>query len=122
MSHWKLLLVTVAAARVLAAGQGYSATWERIKGVDAVRLAAPGDSAVVLIAPSLGNKAFDFRVNGLPVLGPSGEQPDPAASGIPLLAPWANRLDGDYFWSNGKRYLLNPALDTIQYDESHQPL
>jgi aldose 1-epimerase len=122
MSRSKVWLVAVAAARVLTAGQEYSAAWEKIKGVDAVRLAAPGDSAVVFIAPSLGNKAFDFRVNGWAVLAPSGEQPDPAASGIPLLAPWANRLDGDYFWANGKRYLLNPELGTIQYDESHQPL
>jgi aldose 1-epimerase len=30
--------------------------------------------------------------------------------GVPFLAPWANRLDGDAYWVNGKRYLLNPEL------------
>jgi aldose 1-epimerase len=40
----------------------------------------------------------------------------PTQAGIPFLAPWANRLDGDAFWANGKRYLLNPDAGLLRRD------
>src|SRR5262249_34708760 len=46
----------------------------------------------------------------------------PAMAGNPFLAPWANRLDSDGFWANGKRYQLNPGLNNFRRDGSKQPI
>ena len=39
-----------------------------------------------------------------------------------MLAPWANRLDGDAYWANGKRYLLNPDAVEIRRDSNGLPI
>jgi aldose 1-epimerase len=41
------------------------------------------------------------------------------ASGIPFLAPWANRLDEHAFYANGKKYVLNLELGNIRLDSDH---
>jgi aldose 1-epimerase len=41
---------------------------------------------------------------------------------VPFLAPWANRLDGDGYWANGKRYLLNPNLGNVRRDGHEKPI
>ena len=33
--------------------------------------------------------------------------------GIPLLAPWANRLDGGAFYANSRRYALDLQLGNV---------
>ena len=38
----------------------------------------------------------------------------PSLSGIPLLAPWANRLDEQAFYANGKRYAFDMALGNVR--------
>src|SRR5262249_31804420 len=43
----------------------------------------------------------------------------PVLCGIPFLAPWANRIDSDSYWVNGREYRLNPALGNLRRD-SHQ--
>jgi aldose 1-epimerase len=35
-------------------------------------------------------------------------------SGIPFLAPWANRLDGPAFWANGKKYAFDMDLGNVR--------
>src|SRR5580693_6646683 len=47
---------------------------------------------------------------------------NPALGGVPLLAPWANRLDQEAFWANGRKYLLNPGLANLRYDANHLPI
>ncbi len=37
----------------------------------------------------------------------------PAYNGIPLLAPWANRLDEQAFYANGGRYPFEMALGNV---------
>lgn len=80
----------------------------------------------VSICPSVGNIAYDLRVNGKPILKspPSlGEwKQRPSQNGIPFLGPWANRLDGDAYWANGKRYLLNPDVVEIRRDPNGLPI
>ena len=39
-----------------------------------------------------------------------------ALCGVPFLAPWANRLDQDAYWANGKKYVLNPELGNLRRD------
>ena len=43
-------------------------------------------------------------------------------SGNPFLGPWANRLDQDAFFANGKKFLLNPELNNFRYDPHHHPI
>jgi len=77
----------------------------------------------VSICPSNGNIAYDMRAHGHPILlSPPGSlagwKANPSQAGIPLLAPWANRIDGDVYWINGKQYHLNPDLGNLRRDAS----
>lgn len=88
---------------------------------DVVRLDDSAHQISVSIAPGVGNVAFQMLVNGQNVL--RFPYPDIAAfrshpnlSGIPLLAPWANRLDEQAFYANGKKYAFNMALGNIRND------
>ena len=46
----------------------------------------------------------------------------PAFLGNPFLAPWANRLDRDGYFANGKSYTLNPALKNYRSDPNRHPI
>src|SRR6202012_3126623 len=39
---------------------------------------------------------------------------NPKLSGIPFLAPWADLLDEQAFWANGKRYGFNMGLGNVR--------
>lgn len=82
---------------------------------------ADGDLAVS-IDPDFGNNAFSFTIRGHDILWKPEGWPRPALGGIPLLAPWANRIDGDSYFANGQRYLLNPSLDNLRFDANHLPI
>ncbi len=41
-------------------------------------------------------------------------QKKPGLSGIPFLAPWANRLSEEDFWANGKKYTFNMTLGNVR--------
>src|SRR5438445_7638746 len=93
-----------------AKGANYTAEKISVDGAEAVRLGDAARGIVVSISPASGNKVYGLSVHGKEVL---------ASGGIPLLAPWANRLDQSAFWANGKKYLLNPDLQTVHYDNNH---
>ncbi len=38
----------------------------------------------------------------------------PALSGIPFVGPWANRLDEQAFYANGKRYPFDMELGNVR--------
>ena len=94
-----------------------------------VRLEDSKTRTVVSILPSRGNSAFQMKVNGKDVLrfpyasldeylkGPSR-----GMSGIPFLAPWANRLDEPAFYANGKKYTFNLELGNIRPNQNHIPI
>lgn len=70
------------------------------------------------VVPDLGNFAYQFKVNDKDVLiTPSSFQAYLEKHwfgwGIPFLAPWANRIDQDFYYFQGKKYLLNDALGNI---------
>jgi aldose 1-epimerase len=46
----------------------------------------------------------------------------PVFSGNPFLAPWANRLDRDGFFANGKSYSLDSGLRNFRHDSFGQPI
>jgi aldose 1-epimerase len=72
---------------------------------DAVHLEDAKNQIVVSITPSAGNLTVEMKVKGRNVLAPLG---------IPFLAPWANRLDEQAFYANGRRYIFNMELGNVR--------
>ena len=105
----------------------YSSEKLTVEGLAVVRLSDAAHHTEVSIVPSIGNIAYEMKVNGTPVLfspyqNLSDFRAKPALLGIPFLAPWANRLNQDGFYANGKKYALNPGLGNLRYDQFHQPI
>src|SRR5688572_17377897 len=72
-----------------------------------------------VIVPEAGNVVSSLVANGHEILRwPYASTEDfharPAWNGLPLLAPWANRLDEPAFYANGVRYPLDPELAGIR--------
>src|SRR5688572_8883464 len=105
----RLLTLATAIALSMVAGlpaatQQYSA---RQTG-EVVQLADAKNQTTVSIIPTFGNHAFEMKVKGHNVLRyPHASieefKAKPGSVGIPFLAPWANRLDQQAFYANGKR-------------------
>jgi len=79
------------------------------------------------IVPDIGNLVYQFKVDGKDVLIPVDSFKDYLEKhtfgwGIPFLAPWANRIDNEYYYFEGKKYLLNDSLENIIRDDFKQPL
>lgn len=105
----------------------YSAERAKVDGIEVIRLKDSAHKIEVSIIPSLGNNACEMKVNGKNILWSSyptlKEYLDkPVQIGNPFLSPWANRIDGDTYWANGKKYLLNPELKNFRYDNNHKPI
>ena len=67
-----------------------------------------------------GNNCRSLTLRGAEYI--HGDANPPSFAGIPLLAPWANRLDGESYTANGWRYFLNSALGNLRYDSNHLPI
>jgi aldose 1-epimerase len=105
----------------------YSAARVSVSGIEVIRLVDAANRIEVSIAPSIGNMAYEMKVNGknilwLPVATLAELKKKPALAGIPFLAPFANRLDQDAFWANGRKYNLNPDLGNIRRDGNQKPI
>lgn len=85
---------------------------------EVVRLEDVRTKTVVSIRPSRGNSAFDMRVGDKKVLYTGGR----GLSGIPFLAPWANRLDEAAFYANGKKYSFNLDLGNVRAGQNNHPI
>jgi len=86
---------------------------------DVVRLEDSASGTTVSILPSVGNIAFELNVKGQNVLRWPFASIDefkakPAMSGIPFLGPWANRLDEQAFYANGRRYAFDMELGNVR--------
>jgi aldose 1-epimerase len=105
----------------------YTAEKLTVDGMEIVRLADAAHKTEVSIVPSVGNTAYEMKVNGKPVFWSPYQsvkqfKDKPVHLGIPFLAPWANRIDGDVYWANGKQYHLNPDLKNFSYDGHRKPI
>ena len=74
---------------------------------------------IVSILPALGNLAVEMKVKGHNVLRfpfkTAAEYTGGSGSiGIPFLAPWADRLDEQAFYANGKRYGFDMSLGNVR--------
>lgn len=101
----------------------YSAQRTTYQGHEIVRLHDASHDTEVLIVPSRGNNAFSMKVKGHDVMWTPPEfWEKPALAGNPLLWPWANRIAGEAYWANGKKYLLNAGLGNIRKDGNQNPI
>ena len=105
----------------------YSAERVSVDGIGVIRLADQRRRTEVSVVPSLGNNAFEMKVNGTSLLWSPYQslaefRDHPVHLGIPFLAPWANRLDGDAFRANGRQYKLNAELDNFHRDGNGLPI
>ena len=105
----------------------YSTELIKVAGMDVVRLKDPAHKTEVSVLVSIGNNAFDMRVNGKPVYwSPYADiveqKSKPTMLGNPFLAPWANRLDHEGFYFEGHHYLLNPDFKNYHNDGNEQPI
>jgi aldose 1-epimerase len=86
---------------------------------DSVLLSDAGSATKVSILPSIGNIAYEMAVHGHNVLRYPHATIDefrkaPNGIGVPFMGPWANRLDEQAFYANGKRYPFDMALGNIR--------
>ena len=95
-----LLALLVGFAGAVPASAQYAAR----RNGDDVQLEDIKTKTVVTIRPKSGNLGSEMKVNGQSVLG---------TQGIPVLAPWANRLDEQAFWANGKKYAFDMTLGNV---------
>ncbi len=99
----------------------------KLDGIEVVELADRAHQLEVSIAPSIGNMAYEIRSHGKNILwfpyhSPAELRAGPRLCGVPFLAPWANRIDGDAYWANGRKYLLNPDLGNLRRDGHRKPI
>ncbi len=92
-----------------------------------VRLSESESATEMSVSPAFGAIAYDLHVGGKKVLwGPEGTLADliakPRLCGNPILAPWANRIDGYSYQANGKKFLLNPELGNLRLDGNKNPI
>lgn len=107
--------------------ENYLARTVPVDGIDAVELRDAAHDVTVRLAPSVGNMVFEILAGGRNFLhfpdGSLGKLRERRTfSAVPFLAPWANRIDSEAYWANGKRYLLNPALGNVRKDKIGQPI
>jgi aldose 1-epimerase len=123
----KMTIPVLLLAALAAAAAPYSARRISVDGVPIVRLEDTGHNTSVSIVPSIGNIAYEMSVNGVNLLrfpypSVAAFQASPRICGIPLLAPWADRLDEPAFYANGKRYAFNRTLGNIDFDRNGHPI
>jgi aldose 1-epimerase len=112
-----IAIVSVLPAVGLAAGN-YSVAYKFVEGHNTYHLIDAKRKMDFGVVPDLGNFAYVFTVNGKDVLiTPESfkayEEKHWFGWGIPFLAPYANRIDHDYYYFQGKKFLLNDALGNI---------
>ena len=100
---------------VPAAAQPYDAR----RNGDIVQLEDKASRTVVSVITSVGNMAYEMTVKGQNILRFPFASIDQYRAkpigrhGIPLLAPWGNRLDEQAFYANGKRYAFDMTLGNV---------
>jgi aldose 1-epimerase len=73
----------------------------------------------VSILPAVGNLAVEMKVKGhnvlrFPFTSAADYKGGSGSIGIPFLAPWADRLDEQAFYANGKRYAFDMSLGNVR--------
>jgi aldose 1-epimerase len=129
MKLQRLLLVVafILACAVPSAAQRYTAK----QNGELIELADATAGMNVTIVPAMGN-AWKIQVKGQNLVRTSATleqfKAQPGYNGMPLLSPFANRLDETAFYANGKKYNFDLSLGNVRgpipgtgfYDRSRQ--
>ena len=96
-------------------------------GFQIIRLYDRQHRTEVAVAPALGNNAIEMKIRNKeifwrPPISLAEIRRRAILCAVPLLAPWANRIDGFAYYANGKKYLLNRELGNLRLDEHDQPI
>jgi aldose 1-epimerase len=93
--------------------------------LDGSRRLAAGELEAVFL-PEHGMLGASLRHRGVELLRRVGDLEAAAAkgstAGIPLLHPWANRLEGPRYWAAGREVVLDMASPLVHADESGLPI
>ena len=86
---------------------------------DVIKLQDAAAQTTVSIVPVVGNVAFEMTVKGtnilrFPYASLEEFKKKPGLNAIPFLGPWANRLDEQAFYANGKKYAFNMELGNVR--------
>jgi aldose 1-epimerase len=105
----------------------YSSVKTVVEGIEVVRLTDAARKVEVSVVPSIGNIAYEMKVNGknlfwLPYPTLTEFKNRPSLAGNPFLAPWANRIEGWAFYSNGKKYVLDREMGNVRTDQNGNPI
>jgi aldose 1-epimerase len=122
-----LLVALLGTIPYMSEAANYSATRATEDGMEVLVLRDARAKTEVKIAPKIGNNAYSMKVNGqdlmfFPYSKLSEWLAKPGMAGNPFLAPWANRIEGDGYWVNGKKYLLNAGLGNFRKDGNGLPI
>ena len=84
-----------------------------------VELTDNAHQTTVSIIPTLGNLAVEMKVKGHNVLrfpfeSAAAYKGGAGSIGIPFLAPWADRLDEQAFYANGRRYAFDMSMGNVR--------
>lgn len=117
------LATALCLAPLMTQAANYTAERDTFNGHPIVRLRDARHQTEVLISPEKGNNAFSMKVKGHDVMWTPPEfWTRPTLAGNPLLWPWANRIAGEAYWANGKKYLLNTGLGNVRKDANQNPI
>ena len=110
-----------AVAFFLAATPAFAQPYAVSRSGDVVQLTDARAQTTVSILTSVGNIAFEMTVKGhnilrWPYASVAEFRTRPALSGIPFVGPWANRLDEQAFYANGKRYPFDMRPLTMPFN------
>jgi aldose 1-epimerase len=119
MRHPVARAVAVAIVVLSAATPARAQRYQARQVGDVVELEDAKNKTKVSVLTSVGNIAFEMRVNGHNVLRwPYASLEDfkakPGFNGNPFLGPWANRLDEQAFYANGRRYAFDMELGNVR--------
>ena len=120
-------LAVLALVPLMSSAATYTAERASRDGVEVVRLTDSTHKTEVTVVPSFGNNAVEMKVNGknifwFPATSLADLAKKPTFAANPFMAPWANRLDHDGFYANGKHYALDANLKNYRTDAHKQPI
>ncbi len=112
---WAILAVLLAIPAGGFAVGNYSVTKKTVDGHLTYHLLDAKRKMDFGFVPDIGAFGYEFKVNGKPVLFAPTSLEDYGTKhalgrGNPLMAPFANRIDREYYYFQGKKYLLNDSL------------
>ena len=115
-----LLAILTAGADPFALPQaGQSQSYSASHAGAVVELRDRQNQTTVSILPALGNLTVEMRVKGhnvlrFPFTSAADYTGGTGSIGIPFLAPWADRLDEQAFYANGRRYAFDMDLGNVR--------